>query len=250
MTLIKLEVKHLKKTYPALPTLKNISLTLEENQFVSVLGPSGCGKSTLFSIIAGLTKPDAGHVMIDGKEYTHLTGRVSFMHQKDLLLPWKKILDNAALPLFLKGVPIDEAREQARAYFPLFGLEGFEGYYPSQLSGGMRQRAALLRTFLFSRDILLLDEPFGGLDAMTRQSMQTWLMGVLEELNASILLITHDVDEAMILSDRIYVLSQRPAVVKETFDVPLKKPRHVNLFTDPAYISLKKSILDCLSDHR
>lgn len=250
MALIKLEVKQLKKTYPDLPTLKNISLTLEENQFVSVLGPSGCGKSTLFSIIAGLTKPDAGHVMIDGKEYTHRTGRVSFMHQKDLLLPWKKILDNTALPLFLKGVLIDEAREQARTYFPLFGLEGFEGYYPSQLSGGMRQRAALLRTFLFSRDILLLDEPFGGLDVMTRQSMQTWLMGVLRELNASILLITHDVDEAMILSDRIYVLSQRPAVVKETFDVPLKKPRHVNLFTDPAYISLKKSILDCLSDHR
>ena len=169
------------------------------------------------------------------------------MHQKDLLLPWKKILDNTALPLFLKGVPPKEAREQARHYFPLFGLSGFENYYPNQLSGGMRQRAALLRTFLFSRDILLLDEPFGGLDAMTRQSMQAWLMEVLQELNASILLITHDVDEAMILSDRIYVLSQRPAVVKDVFNVPLERPRDLNLFTNPEYISLKESILVCLS---
>ena len=245
---VKLEVIQLKKDYPDLPTLKEISLSLKKNQFVSVLGPSGCGKSTLFSIIAGLIKPDQGEVLIDGINYTHQTGRVSFMHQKDLLLPWKNILDNTAMPLFLKGVGKKEAREQAQGYFKLFGLEGFEGYYPDQLSGGMRQRAALLRTFLFSRDILLLDEPFGGLDAMTRQSMQAWLMEVLRELNASILLITHDVDEAIILSDSICVLSQRPAVVKEVFQVPLARPRHLNLFTDPSYISIKEDILNCLRE--
>ncbi len=245
---VKLEVQQLKKNYPNLPTVKDISLVLKKNQFVSVLGPSGCGKSTLFSIIAGLIKPDQGRVLIDGIDHTHQTGRVSFMHQKDLLLPWKSILDNTAMPLFLKGVIAKEAREQAQGYFHLFGLDGFEHYYPDQLSGGMRQRAALLRTFLFSRDILLLDEPFGGLDAMTRQAMQTWLMEVLNKLDASILLITHDVDEAIILSDSICVLSQRPAVVKGVFDVPLKRPRHLNLFTDAAYISVKEEILDCLRE--
>ncbi len=243
---VKLEVQQLKKNYPDLPTIKNISLVLKKNQFVSVLGPSGCGKSTLFSIIAGLIKPDQGRVLIDGIDHTHQTGRVSFMHQKDLLLPWKSILDNTAMPLFLKGVNAKEAREQAQGYFQLFGLDGFEHYYPDQLSGGMRQRAALLRTFLFSRDILLLDEPFGGLDAMTRQAMQAWLIEVLKKLDASILLITHDVDEAIILSDRICVLSQRPAVVKQVFNVPLERPRHLNLFTDASYISIKEEILDCL----
>ena len=244
---VKLEVRNINKTFPSLPTIRDISLTLKQNEFVSVLGPSGCGKSTLFSIIAGLTKPDEGDVFIDGENVTHRTGRVSFMHQKDLLLPWKTILDNAALPLFLKGVPADAARNKANQYFRLFGLEGFQSYYPGQLSGGMRQRAALLRTFLFSRDVLLLDEPFGGLDAITRQSMQTWLMEVQKELQPSILLITHDVDEAIILSDRVYVLSPRPAVIVEMFEIPLKRPRSLNLFTDQTYISLKKSILTCLT---
>lgn len=245
MKTAKLVVQQVAKTFPNLPTLENISLELLENQFVSVLGPSGCGKSTLFSIIAGLAPPDTGEVLIDGQSVTGRPGRVSFMHQKDLLLPWKSILDNTALPLFLKGVATREARDQAQQYFDLFGLAGFENYYPSQLSGGMRQRAALLRTFLYSRDILLLDEPFGGLDAMTRQSMQHWLMEVAQELKASILLITHDVDEAIWLSDRVYVLSQRPAVVKKVVEIPLKRPRQHNLFTDTTYIALKETILSC-----
>ncbi len=244
----KLEVKQLSKTFPDLPTLSDISLTLGEKQFVSVLGPSGCGKSTLFSIIAGLTRPDSGEITIDGTVMTNQTGRVSYMHQKDLLLPWISVLDNAAMPLLLKGTPLKQARIRAGGLFPLFGLEGFEAYYPNQLSGGMRQRAALLRTFLFSSDILLLDEPFGGLDALTRQSMQAWLMEVLRELSPSILLITHDVDEAILMSDEIYVLSDRPAVVKQVFHVPLGRPRHLNLFTDPDYIRLKKAILDCLTN--
>ncbi|MEN1761482.1 ABC transporter ATP-binding protein [Anoxynatronum sibiricum] len=241
----KLKVNQIRKAFPNLPTLQNISLELSESQFVSVLGPSGCGKSTLFSIIAGLASPDAGEVLIDGQSVTGRPGRVSFMHQKDLLLPWKSILDNAALPLFLQGVSTGEARERAQQYFHLFGLAGFENYYPAQLSGGMRQRAALLRTFLFSKDILLLDEPFGGLDAMTRQSMQHWLMEVVQELKASVLLITHDVDESIWLSDRVYVLSRRPAVVKKVVEIPLKRPRQLNLFTDATYIALKETILDC-----
>ena len=242
-----LEVRKIKKTFVQLHTLEEISLHLNRNEFVTVLGPSGCGKSTLFSIIAGITRPDHGEVFIDNKLHTGKTGRVSFMHQKDLLLPWRNILDNVCLPLFLKGESKKKAHQQALPYFRLFGLEGFEKYYPAQLSGGMRQRAALLRTYLFSQDIMLLDEPFGGLDALTRQTMQQWLMGVMAEIRASVLLITHDVDEALLLSDRIYVLTHRPAKVRREFSVPLKRPRGMNTFAEPEYIKRKEAILQCLT---
>lgn len=243
-----LEVNKIQKTFSTLHTIENISLQLYKKEFVTVLGPSGCGKSTLFSIIAGIAEPDQGEVIIDHKEYTGLSGRVSFMHQKDLLLPWKNILDNVCLPLFLRGVPIPEAHRQAKTHFPLFGLEGFEKYYPSQLSGGMRHRAALLRTFLFSQDIMLLDEPFGGLDALTRQTMQQWLMKVMVEIESSVLLITHDVDEAILLSDRIYVLTQRPAQVRQELVVNLQRPRGINSFATQEYIQLKESILKHLTN--
>ncbi|SFI11124.1 ABC-type nitrate/sulfonate/bicarbonate transport system, ATPase component [Tindallia magadiensis] len=241
-----LEVSHIQKTFTELHTLEDISLHLNRKEFVTILGPSGCGKSTLFSIIAGILIPDRGEVLIDHQPYTGVTGRVSFMHQKDLLLPWKSILDNVCLPLFLKDYSRRQAYAKAMPYFSLFGLEGFEKYYPGQLSGGMRQRAALLRTLLFTKDIMLLDEPFGGLDALTRQKMQQWLMGVMEEIESSVLLITHDVDEALLLSDRIYVLTKRPAQIRAEFRVDLKRPRKINSFTEPAYIQLKEEVLACL----
>ncbi len=242
-----LEAKNIKKSFPQLHTIENISLRLNRKEFVTVLGPSGCGKSTLFSIIAGIAQPDRGEVIIENRDHTGVAGRVSFMHQKDLLLPWKRILDNVCLPLFLRGLSTREAHKQAKPHFPLFGLEGFEHYYPSQLSGGMRQRAALLRTFLFSQDIMLLDEPFGGLDALTRQTMQRWLMNVMEEIESSVLLITHDVDEAILLSDRIYVLSHRPAQVRQELKVNMERPRGINYFAEPEYIRLKEAILECLT---
>jgi ABC-type nitrate/sulfonate/bicarbonate transport system ATPase subunit len=244
MTLIKAE--KIKKSFGDLYTLADISITLEKNQFVTIIGPSGCGKSTLFDIIAGLEKPDSGFIEIDGKDFTGKTGRVSYMHQKDLLFPWYPILKNVCLPLLVKGKSPKEARETAMPYFQTFGLDGFEKKYPAQLSGGMRQRAALLRTFLFADDIMLLDEPFGSLDSITRHKMQMWLLEILENIRASILFITHDIDEAVFLSDRIYLLSKRPAVVKKIFDVKISRPRDNRTFVSPEFIKIKEEIMNCL----
>ncbi|QEK12520.1 ABC transporter ATP-binding protein [Crassaminicella thermophila] len=242
----KIEVLNVKKYFGNLKTLEDISLYLEENQFVSILGPSGSGKSTLFNIISGLIKPDEGKIIIEGKNYIGKTGRVSYMHQKDLLLPWKTIIENVCIPLILKGYTKKDAGDKAKKYFDLFGLEGFENHYPSQLSGGMRQRAALLRTYLFSNDIMLLDEPFGGLDAITKRNMQHWLLSVLENLKSSILFITHDIDEAIFLSDKIYILSERPAKVKEVVCVDIERPRDNRTFVSEKFNELKENILNLL----
>ena len=241
-----LEVKNLKKSYPGLNTIEDISLKLERKQFVSILGPSGCGKSTLFNIISGLEMPDRGKVIIDGKDFNGKTGRVSYMHQKDLLFPWSSILNNVCLPLFLKGGNKKNSYLEAEKHFKDFGLEGFEDNYPNQLSGGMRQRAALLRTYLFAGDIMLLDEPFGSLDAITRRKMQLWLLEILEKIKASVLFITHAVDEAIFLSDRIYLLSERPAVIRKIFDIDIKRPRDKKMFTTPEFIKLKEEIITLL----
>ncbi|MCL4385311.1 MAG: ABC transporter ATP-binding protein [Actinobacteria bacterium] len=242
----KIEAINIKKSFVNLDTLENVSITLEENLFVSIIGPSGCGKSTLFDIISGLEKPDSGKVLIDGENYNGKTGRVSYMHQKDLLLPWKTIIDNTCIPLLIKGLNIKQAREMAKSYFNLFGLSGFENYYPNQLSGGMKQRASLLRAYLFSNDIMLLDEPFGGLDAVTRRNMQLWLLDLLKNFKSSILFITHSVDEAIFLSDKIYLFSKRPAVVKATFEVNLKRPRDYKTFTSDQFNKIKEELLDLL----
>ena len=241
-----LKAEKIKKSFGSLYTLADVSITLEENRFVSIIGPSGCGKSTLFDIIAGLERPDFGSVTIDDKDFTGKTSRVSYMHQKDLLFPWYSIIKNVSLPLLVKGRSSKEARETAMPYFKTFGLDGFENKYPVQLSGGMRQRAALLRTFLFADDIMLLDEPFGSLDAITRHKMQMWLLEMLEKIKASILFITHDIDEAVFLSDKIYLLSKRPAEVKKVFDVALPRPRDNKTFISPEFIKLKEEIMNFL----
>jgi len=241
-----LEVINLKKSYPGLSTLEDISLKLEKNQFVALLGPSGCGKSTLLNIISGLEPPDSGRIIIDGQNYNGRTGRVSYMHQKDLLLPWKNIIDNICLPLFIKGIDRKSSYKRAEKYFPEFGLEGFEKNYPFQLSGGMRQRAALLRTYLFADDIMLLDEPFGSLDAITRRNMQTWLLELFEKLDASVLFITHSIDEAIFLSDRIYLLSKRPATVRKILDINIKRPRDNKIITSVEFNRLKEEIIQLL----
>jgi len=242
----KVEAFNIKKSFSGLDTLENVSIVLEENKFVSILGPSGCGKSTLFDIISGLEKPDEGKVLIEGKNYTGITGRVSYMHQKDLLMPWKTVLDNCCIPLIIKGQSLNRSREKADSYFNLFGLSGFEKYYPGQLSGGMKQRAALLRTYLFSDDIMLLDEPFGGLDAMTRRDMQLWLLKLLTNFKSSILFITHSVDESIFLSDKIYLFSKRPATVKAVFEINIKRPRDYKVFTSDEFNKIKSEILQLL----
>lgn len=242
----KLELKGLYKSFNELAVLSDISLSLRDGEFVTILGPSGSGKSTVFNIIAGLLKPDKGEVLIEGESYAGRTARVSYMYQKDLLLPWKRIIDNVALPLIIKGETKKAARQKASELFELFGLQGFESSYPHQLSGGMRQRAALLRTYMFSKDIILLDEPFGGLDAITRAKLHYWLLDVLEELKSSVLLVTHDIEEAIFLSDRIYILSDRPATIKEEVRIDLPRPRKKEIITSAEFNKLKGHIMDLL----
>ena len=242
----KVETLHLNMNYEGNPILHDISVALSEREFVSIVGPSGCGKSTLFNIIAGLVEPESGDVLIDGLSHRGKSGRVSYMHQKDLLLPWKTILDNVCIPLILKGGSKADSNEKALGYFELFGLKGFEKKYPHQLSGGMKQRAALLRTYLFSDDIILLDEPFGGLDAITKRKMQAWLLEVLENLNASVFFITHDIEEAILLSDRIYVLSERPASIAMEIGVDMERPRDADIVTSQKFNEIRKQILELL----
>jgi ABC-type nitrate/sulfonate/bicarbonate transport system ATPase subunit len=239
----KLSVRNLEKSFGDNLVIQDVSLSLMENEFVSLLGLSGSGKSTIFNIISGLMLPDRGEVIIKGQDYTGRTGKVSYMYQKDLLLPWLKVIDNVSLPLVIRGEDKKMAREKAAGYFETFGLDGFEDKYPFQLSGGMRQRAALLRTYLFSSDIMLLDEPFAALDAITRSHMHYWLLRTLKKLNSSVLFITHDIDEAILLSDRIYILSDRPAKIKEEIEIPLSRPRNKEVTTTQLFNDIKKYIL-------
>ena len=176
--MLKLQVKGVSKTFDEKKILEDISIDLHEGELVSLLGVSGSGKTTLFNVISGLMKPDSGSVILDGNDITGQPGHISYMLQKDMLLPYRKVVDNVALPLLIKGVSKKEARAQASAHFEEFGLDGTENLYPSQLSGGMRQRAALLRTYLFSQDVALLDEPFSALDTLTKSSIHKWYLGL------------------------------------------------------------------------
>ena len=230
------------------PVLAGVQLTVNPGEFVSIIGPSGCGKSTLLNIIAGLDQPDAGTIELDGDAVGNRLGRVGYMQQKDLLLPWRTVLDNAALGLEIQGVSRRQARRQALELTSLFGLSGFEHQYPFTLSGGMRQRAAFLRTMLLDQDVVLLDEPFGALDALTRVQMQEWLMELWGTLKMTIILITHDVDEAILLSDRVYVLTARPAEINMVMDVNLSRPRDFKKVTDPDFIRLKSRLLALLHE--
>lgn len=225
------------------PVLTGVELTVNHGEFVSIIGPSGCGKSTLLNIIAGLDQPDAGIIQMDGEPEGNRLGSVGYMQQKDLLLPWRTVLDNATLGLEIQGVSRRQARNQALELTGLFGLSGFEHQYPFALSGGMRQRAAFLRTMLLDQDVVLLDEPFGALDALTRVQMQEWLMELWGELKKTIVLITHDVEEAILLSDRVYVLTARPAQVNMVMDVSLPRPRDYREVTAQPFVELKARLL-------
>jgi len=231
--------------------LAGLDLAIGSGELVTVVGPSGCGKSTLFNIVAGLEEPDAGGVLrFEGRScHAHeLLGRVSFMPQRDLLLPWRTVIDNAILAIEIEGMPRAEARAQALRMLPEFGLSGFENQYPHQLSGGMRQRVALMRTFMFKRDLMLLDEPFGALDALTRTMMQRWLLDVWQKHKRTILFITHDVDEALFLGDRVIAMTARPGKVKLELPVTLPRPRRPELLTDPEFIRLKRVLLEAIEE--
>jgi len=223
--------------------LGGVSIELREGEFCSIVGPSGCGKSTLLAILAGLIEPSAGRIALDGEPAGRLLGRIGYMPQRDLLMQWRTTLENATVGLELAGVPRAKARAAALAEVPGFGLAGFEEHRPSSLSGGMRQRAALLRTFLAGRDVLLLDEPFGSLDALTREAMREWLLGIWDTHRKTILLVTHDVEEAVFLSDRVYVMSGRPGRVQATLEVPLARPRSLELTATAEFAQLRERLL-------
>jgi ABC-type nitrate/sulfonate/bicarbonate transport system ATPase subunit len=247
---IKLKITGLRASYTLagrpVPVLDGVDMEVRSGQFVSVIGPSGSGKTTLLACVAGLARPDAGAIEIDGRPDAPRLSRVGFMPQKDLLLPWRSVLDNAILGLEVMGTPRDEARRRALDLMPTFGLDGFQRHYPSALSGGMRQRAALMRTLLVDQELVLLDEPFGALDAITRSQMQEWLLGLWDTLGKTIVLVTHDVEEALLLSDRVYVLSPRPARVTLALDVPFPRPRRYDAVTTPDFVRLKSTLLNAL----
>lgn len=226
--------------------LRDISLEIPRGSFVALMGPSGCGKSTLLNIIAGLEEPTEGSLWLNGNLAHRPLGQVGYMHQKDLLLPWRSVLDNAALGLEVQGVPRAQARARALALTERFGLKGFEREYPFALSGGMRQRAAFLRSVLTGKDILLLDEPFGALDALTRAQMQEWLLELWSAFKKTILLVTHDVEEALFLSDRVHVFTARPGRISLTMEVGLPRPRNHDLVTREPFISYKAQLLTAI----
>ena len=253
MAMPKLEIKKITKSYPGpgkvdILAVQGVSLFVRENEIVSLIGPSGCGKSTLLDIVAGLCVPDEGEVLLDGESITGRTGFVGYMPQKDVLFPWRTILDNVILALEVQGVSKKAARDEASAMLPVFGLENFAHSYPYTLSGGMRQRASFLRTYLGKKALMLLDEPFGKLDALTKIQMQRWLLGIWQKFKHTVLFVTHDVDEAILLSDRIYVLTPRPGQMLDVIEVNHARLRDITVTTTPEYTVIKTKILRLLED--
>ena len=238
-----LKVNNISKSFDDEKIIDNISLELHEGEIVSLLGVSGGGKTTLFNVIAGLSQPDSGEVILDGENIIGRPGSVSYMLQKDLLLPYYTIVDNVALPLIVGGMDKNAAREKAVSYFAEFGLEGTENKYPSQISGGMKQRAALLRTYLFSEKVALLDEPFSALDMMTKTTVHEWYLGIMEKIKLSTLFITHDIDEAILLSDRIYLLTGNPGQITKEIVINEQKPRDREFNLSEEFLEYKKMII-------
>ncbi|MFC2035902.1 ABC transporter ATP-binding protein [Chloroflexota bacterium] len=244
----RIELKHVSKTLygtdHAFPVLEDISFKIMPGEFVTIIGASGTGKSTLFNLCVGLLEPDKGEILIDGEKPDNRAGMVGYMPQRDLLLPWRNVLDNVIIPLEIQGVPRRESRQKAFEMLPHFGLETFENEYPSTLSGGMRQRAALLRTWLMGRATLLLDEPFGALDALTRKELRNWLLRVWQEFGRTVMFITHDVEEAVYLADRVLMISARPGIIKRELKIDLPRPRRQRMIAEPEFGKLVRELLE------
>jgi len=233
-------------SYDGVKIIEDISIKLNKYEIVCLLGVSGAGKTTLFNVISGLLTPDTGSIKLDYENITGKAGKISYMLQKDLLLPFKTIIDNVSLPLLIKGMKKKAARETASNYFTEFGLEGTQKKFPDQLSGGMRQRAALLRTYLFSDKVALLDEPFSALDTITKSNMHGWYLDIMEQIKLSTLFITHDIDEAILLSDRIYIMTGKPGKITEEIKIVESKPRSKEFIVSEQFIKYKKHILKIL----
>lgn len=239
-----LKVSNVTKSFDGKKIIENISIEIHEKELVSLLGVSGGGKTTLFNVISGLIPPDSGSVLLDGEDITSKPGNVSYMLQKDLLLPYRTVEDNVALPLLIRGEKKKTAREKVQPYFAEFGLEGTQKKYPAQLSGGMRQRAALLRTYMFSDRLALLDEPFSALDTLTKSAMHRWYLNVMEQIHLSTVFITHDIDEAILLSDRIYILGGKPGRIVDEICIAETKPRREDFNLTDEFLRYKRRILE------
>lgn len=252
-----LRIEHISKSFDGKRIIDDVNLTLNQGEIVALLGISGGGKTTLFNIVAGLLMPDEGDVLLDGESIVGQPGRISYMLQKDLLLPHKTLIDNIGLPLVIRGMKKKEARKEVSKYLKQFGLAGHEKMHPSELSGGMRQRAALLRTYLFSGEVALLDEPFSALDTITRSAMHIWYLSVMEDLSLPTIFITHDVDEAILLADRVAILSRerkegrertedKPATITEIVEIKDRQKKTKEYLLTEEFLKYKRKIVDLI----
>ncbi|AHF77347.1 Putative ABC transporter related protein [Sodalis praecaptivus] len=246
MSAVKLALRQVCRSFGALTALAPTELDVRQGEFICLVGPSGCGKSTLFNVISGVLAPDSGQILIDGRDVTGSSGHVGYMLQKDLLLPWKTVIDNIVLGAVINGGASRAQRAQGVALARRYGLGEFINHYPAALSGGMRQRVALMRTLAMEHDIMLLDEPFGALDSQTRLAMQQWLLQVWSEQRRTVVFITHDIDEAIMLADRVVVMTPRPGRIRAILPVPVPRPRTLATLTDPRFIALKGQILSLI----
>lgn len=236
---VQLSLRKIRKSFPSksghADVLGGLSFDINEKDFVSIIGPSGCGKTTVFNIIAGLLEPDEGSIVYRGEEVPDLRGKVGYMLQKDLLLPWRTVLQNVMLGPEMQRLDPAEAKDTAMEYINTYGLAGFENAYPRTLSGGMRQRVALIRTLINDPDIILLDEPFSALDYQTRLYLEGVLMEAVETFNKTVVLVTHDIDEAVALSKRVVVLGGRPSRVKTVYDIDISARTPIAARSDPRF---------------
>ena len=241
-----LRCENITVSFDGVKIIEDVSLELHKGEIVSLLGVSGSGKTTLFNVLSGLKQPQTGRVYLADEDITAKPGQISYMLQKDLLLPHYTVLDNVSLPLVIKGESKKSAREKAGEYFSVFGLEGCEKKYPSQLSGGMRQRAALLRTYLSSKGVALLDEPFSALDTITKSSVHMWYLDVMKKIELSTIFVTHDIDEAILLSDRIYIMSGKPGRITDEIKIGIKKLRTNDVMLTEEFLTYKRKIVEKL----
>ena len=248
----KIKLEAVSKSYSRdghpLTALEGVDFEAADGELVSIIGPSGCGKSTLLNIIAGLDQPTSGEIYLNGRRAERRLGVVGYMQQRDLLFPWRTVIDNVVLGLELQGVPRKVARQRAMNLTEQFGLNGFEQEYPYALSGGMKQRAAFLRTVLADQEVFLLDEPFGALDALTRTQIQEWLLSMWETVKKTIVMVTHDVDEAIFLSDRVYVMTARPGSMRQVMRIELPRPRKPEMVTWPDFVRMKAELLSSIRE--
>lgn len=239
-----LKAENITKSFGDNLVLKDISITLNEGEIVGLLGVSGSGKTTLLNILSGIYTPDSGRVYLKGEDITGKPGEISYMLQKDLLFEYRRVIDNVTLPLILNGMSKKESREKVYPLFETFGIDGTQMQYPCELSGGMRQRAALLRTYLSSKGVALLDEPFSALDTITKSKIHKWYLDIMQNINLSTVFITHDIDEAILLSDRIYILTSNSTTEELVIDVP--KPRKSDFNLTDEFLDYKRKIVEIL----